>query len=88
GIDGLPASTPARVVATLAAQIAHTVQWHGVLTQAVERGARVFLELGPGTALARMLRDGFPQCEARAVEDFQTLEGVAEWVRAAIARTD
>ncbi len=86
GIDGLPVTTAARVAATLAAQIAHTVQWHYALTQAVERGARVFLELGPGGALARMLRDGFPGCEARAVEDFQTLEGVAEWVAGACAR--
>lgn len=86
GVDGLPVATGARVVATLAAQIAHTVRWHHVLAQAVERGARVFLELGPGRALARMTRDGFPGCEARAVEDFRTLEGVAEWVAGACAR--
>jgi [acyl-carrier-protein] S-malonyltransferase len=81
GVDAQPVRAPARVRTTLAAQIAATVQWQAVITQALERGATVFLELGPGTALARMARELAPQSQARSVEDFQTLEGVAEWVR-------
>ncbi|WP_434212803.1 malonate decarboxylase subunit epsilon [[Pseudomonas] boreopolis] len=86
GVDAQPARTPARVRDTLAAQIATTVRWRQAMAQALERGATVFLELGPGSALARMARELAPQAEARSVEDFQTLEGVAEWVQRACAR--
>src|SRR5690606_38778811 len=69
GIDAQPARTPARVRDTLAAQIATTVRWRQAMAQALERGATVFLELGPGSALARMARELAPQAEARSVED-------------------
>jgi [acyl-carrier-protein] S-malonyltransferase len=62
------------------------VQWQQVLAQAVERGGKVFLELGPGSALSRRVRELHPQLQARSVEDFRTLEGVREWVDAACAR--
>jgi [acyl-carrier-protein] S-malonyltransferase len=86
GIDGGSVVDVARVVHTLAAQIARTVQWQQVLAQAVERGGKVFLELGPGSALSRRVRELHPQLQARSVEDFRTLEGVREWVDAACAR--
>lgn len=86
GIDGSSVVDVARVVHTLAAQIARTVQWQQVLAQAVERGGKVFLELGPGSALGRRVRELHPQLQARSVEDFRTLEGVREWVDAACAR--
>lgn len=86
GLDGLPATTRERAIATLTAQITHPLQWHYALAQAVERGARVFLDLGPGRALSKMVRDAFPHCETRAVEDFSTLDGVSRWVEAACAR--
>lgn len=86
GVDGRRVATPDQVRSTLAAQIAHTVQWQGVMQQAVERGARVFLELGPGSALSRLARELHPQLQARSVEDFHTLEGVVEWVETACAR--
>ena len=86
GIDGRSVGDVARVMHTLAAQIAQTVQWQQVLDQAVERGGKVFLELGPGAALSRRVRELHPQLQARSVEDFRTLEGVREWVDAACAR--
>lgn len=86
GIDGRLVGDVERVVATLSAQIAQPLQWQTVLQQAVERGGRVFLELGPGAALSRRARELHPQLEARSVEDFQTLEGVLEWVDRACAR--
>ena len=86
GIDGRSVGDVARVVHALAAQIAQTVQWQQVLDQAVERGGKVFLELGPGAALSRRVRELHPQLQARSVEDFRTLEGVREWVDAACAR--
>ncbi len=86
GMDGRSVGDVARVAHTLAAQIAQTVQWQQVLDQAVERGGKVFLELGPGSALSRRVRELHPQLQARSVEDFRTLEGVQEWVDATCER--
>ncbi|MGO1071939.1 malonate decarboxylase subunit epsilon [Lysobacter sp. CA199] len=85
-IDARSATTRDRVIDTLSAQIAQPLLWHDALIQAWERGARVFLELGPGNALARMIGPEFEGCQARSVEDFKTLDGVREWVATACAR--
>ncbi|MFC7519890.1 malonate decarboxylase subunit epsilon [Xanthomonas populi] len=86
GIDARAVTTQALAVDTLAAQIAQTVRWHDVLVQAAERGARVFLELGPGSALARMARAVLPGCEERSVDEFHGTQGVVAWVNAACER--
>lgn len=86
GIDGRSVVTVEQVRRSLAEQIEQTVQWQTVMQQAVEHGARVFLELGPGSALSRRARELHPQLQARSVEEFHTLEGVLEWVQAACAR--
>lgn len=71
---------------SLAAQLSQTIEWAQVMRQAFERGARVFLQLGPGTALARMVASAYPCCEVRAVEEFQHLDGAAAWVQHALDR--
>ncbi|WP_439450543.1 malonate decarboxylase subunit epsilon [Stenotrophomonas sp. ATs4] len=86
GIDARPVRDTAAVVHTLSAQLAQTIEWAQVMRQAFERGARVFLQLGPGNALARMVAPAYPCCEVRAVEEFQSLEGAAAWVRSALQR--
>ena len=86
GIDARPVRDRATVVHTLSAQLAQTIEWAQVMRQAFERGARVFLQLGPGNALARMVAPSYPCCEVRAVEEFQSLEGAAAWVRSALER--
>ncbi|MDW7601630.1 malonate decarboxylase subunit epsilon, partial [Stenotrophomonas maltophilia] len=86
GIDARPVRDRAMAVHTLSAQLAQTIEWAQVMRQAFERGARVFLQLGPGNALARMVAPAYPCCEVRAVEEFQSLEGAAAWVRSALER--
>ncbi len=86
GIDARPVRDRAAAVHTLSAQLAQTIEWAQVMRQAFERGARVFLQLGPGNALARMIAPSYPCCEVRAVEEFQSLDGAAEWVRSALER--
>ncbi|HDS1634636.1 TPA: malonate decarboxylase subunit epsilon [Stenotrophomonas maltophilia] len=86
GIDARPVRDRATAVHTLSAQLAQTIEWAQVMRQAFERGARVFLQLGPGNALARMIAPAYPCCEVRAVEEFQSLEGAAAWVRSALER--
>ncbi|MEG0185634.1 MAG: acyltransferase domain-containing protein [Stenotrophomonas sp.] len=86
GIDARPVRDSVAVVHTLSAQLAQTIEWAQVMRQAFERGARVFLQLGPGNALARMVAPAYPCCEVRAVEDFQSLDGAAAWVRNTLER--
>jgi [acyl-carrier-protein] S-malonyltransferase len=86
GIDARPVRDTAAVVHTLSAQLAQSIEWAQVMRQLYERGARVFLQVGPGTALARMVAADYPCCEVRAVEEFQHLDGAAAWVHSALAR--
>lgn len=86
GIDARPVRDRAAVAQTLSAQLAQTIEWDQVMRQLFERGARVFLQLGPGTALARMVAADYPCCEVRAVEEFQHLDGAADWVHGALDR--
>ncbi len=55
------------------------IDWAGCLEACVEAGASVFLELGPGSALARMAESvaGRP---ARSIEQFRTADGVRDWL--------
>ncbi|WP_313435314.1 malonate decarboxylase subunit epsilon [Stenotrophomonas sp.] len=86
GIDARPVRDRAAAVHSLSAQLAQTIEWAQVMRQAFERGARVFLQLGPGNALARMVAPSYPCCEVRAVEEFQSLDGAAAWIRSALER--
>lgn len=86
GIDARPVRDRAAMVHTLSAQLVQTIEWTQVMRQLFERGARVFLQLGPGTALARMVASSYPCCEVRAVEEFKHLEGAADWVHGALER--
>jgi len=86
GINARPVRDRAALEHSLSAQLAQTIEWAQLMRQAFERGARVFLQLGPGTALARMVASAYPCCEVRAVEEFQRLEGAAAWVDAALGR--
>jgi [acyl-carrier-protein] S-malonyltransferase len=40
----------------------------------------VALELGPGSALARMLQARHPQIACRSVADFRSLDGIISWL--------
>ena len=86
GIDARLVRDAAVARHSLAAQLSQTIEWAQVMRQAFERGARVFLQLGPGTALARMVASAYPCCEVRAVEEFQHLDGAAAWVHRALDR--
>lgn len=69
-----------RGVPGLAAQIATTIDWAATMEALVERGVRQVLELGPGTALADIARAAYPMLDARSIDDFRSLEGVAAWI--------
>jgi [acyl-carrier-protein] S-malonyltransferase len=81
GIDARRVATRERAIATLSTQVAATIEWGECLVALHERGCRVYLELPPGRALSRMVRDRFDDVDARAVEEFRDLAAVAAWVR-------
>jgi [acyl-carrier-protein] S-malonyltransferase len=82
GIDALFVTTRQRAIATLAAQLSQTIEWSRCMEALYERGCRVFFELGPGSAMSRIAREVLPgDAEARALADFRTLDGAANWLR-------
>jgi [acyl-carrier-protein] S-malonyltransferase len=80
GIDGSAVRDIRSGLDKLAAQISHTVQWAACLEACIEAGASVFLELGPGRALAEMAASAHPEIAARSLADFRTLQGVRTWL--------
>ena len=86
GIDGTPVLTRERAADVLSRQLADTVAWSACLDGLVEMGCTALLELGPGSGLARMARDAYPELEVRSVEEFRSLDGVAVWASRAVSR--
>lgn len=84
-IDAAWVRTRERAIATLASQVAQTIEWSQCLDALYERGCRVFLELGPGQALSRMVRERFDDAEARAVDEFRSFAAIAAWAARARA---
>jgi [acyl-carrier-protein] S-malonyltransferase len=72
--DGLEAA------ALLARQTANTIRWTDCLDAIAEARIDVALELGPGNALSRMLRERHPQIACRSVADFRSVKGIVAWV--------
>jgi [acyl-carrier-protein] S-malonyltransferase len=80
GTTGAPIRRRAEAVAALSSQLARRLEWARCLAAAAELGCTVFLELGPGSALARMAAELLPGAAARSVADFRTADGAAGWV--------
>ncbi|WP_296706163.1 acyltransferase domain-containing protein [Rhodoblastus sp.] len=85
GISGAPVFAPAPAREALSAQLAQTIDWAACLDGLRERGCTVLLELGPGAGLARMARDRMPDIPARSVAEFNSLDGVLDWVARQLA---
>ena len=80
GLDGSAVLDIASGADKLARQLSATVRWDICLDAAVERGASLFLELGPGRALAEMAASAYPTIPARSTEDFRSAVGVCAWL--------
>ena len=80
GVSGSVVRTREQAISALGQQISQPINWLACMRAAVEMGCGVMLELGPGNALAKMLQELFPEVKVRSVEDFRSLEGVADWV--------
>jgi [acyl-carrier-protein] S-malonyltransferase len=83
GIDAAEVREPARAVETLSRQLAEKIRWLACMDAAAEAGVTVALELGPGSALSKMLQNRHPHIATRAVADFRTLDGIRRWLERA-----
>jgi len=84
GVDGMPVHTRDGAIEALSRQIHTTIDWATCLQTLTELGCTALLELGPGSALARLARDALPHLPARSVADFRSLGGVAAWVASSL----
>jgi [acyl-carrier-protein] S-malonyltransferase len=80
GIDAEPVRDKDAAVSHLSRQLAETILWTECLDACAERGITAALELGPGSALSKMLSARHPCIECRSVADFRTLDGIRNWL--------
>jgi [acyl-carrier-protein] S-malonyltransferase len=79
GVSGAVVRTREDAILALARQISQPINWLACLQTAIEMGVGVFLELGPGNALSKMLQEIAPDAKVRSTEDFRSLQGIAAW---------
>ncbi len=79
GLSGARVRQAEMAAQSLAQQLAAPVRWADCMDTLAEAGINVVLELGPGGALAHMMQARHPQIECRALADFSTLAGAAQW---------
>jgi [acyl-carrier-protein] S-malonyltransferase len=80
GIDGSTVFVAHAGIEKLARQIRQTVNWAACMASCREAGVTKAIELGPGSALANMMRSFMPDCDAHSVAEFKSLAGVAHWM--------
>ncbi|MFC0170070.1 ACP S-malonyltransferase [Pseudoduganella danionis] len=80
GISAISVRDQATAVDQLARQLAAPIRWSACMDAAAEAGISYALELGPGSALSRMLQQRHPQISTRSVADFRTLDGILRWL--------
>ncbi|WP_019142606.1 ACP S-malonyltransferase [Noviherbaspirillum massiliense] len=80
GVLGEAVSRKEQAIATLARQLEETIRWKDCMDACAEAGITVALELGPGSALSRMLQARHPDIACRSIADFRSAAGVGAWV--------
>ncbi|MFZ6638217.1 ACP S-malonyltransferase [Undibacterium sp. TC4M20W] len=81
GINAEKVTKAVCIRSSLQAQLTQTIQWHACMDAMAESGISYALELGPGSALSKMLQARHPQIACRSIADFRSLEGVVHWVQ-------
>jgi len=80
GGDGSRISPVAKSADRLAAQIAAPIDWAAVLEALVELGVDQVLDLGPGHALADMMRGAYPEIRSYSADAFRSAAGLRDWL--------
>ena len=72
--------TPAPEVGLCTARGARLVDWSATLESLAELGITRVLDLGPGHALAELMRSFRPDIRCYAADGFHTLDGLRNWL--------
>ena len=67
-------------VEQLSRQMAEKIRWLACMDACAEAGITYALELGPGSALTKMLQARHPHINTRSIADFRTLDGIRKWL--------
>jgi [acyl-carrier-protein] S-malonyltransferase len=78
--SGVLSRQPDELRQALSRQLASTVQWASCMDAIAERQISCVLEIGAGSALARMWNERHPGIPARSLDDFQHLAGALDWI--------
>ncbi|NEX63102.1 ACP S-malonyltransferase [Noviherbaspirillum galbum] len=68
----------------LSRQLAEPIRFKDCLDAVAESGVTAAFELGPASALSRMLRQAHPHIACRSVCDFRTVDGAIQWMGRAL----
>lgn len=80
GVTAQVVRSQQEATATMLRQLTETIHWVSCMDALAEQGITVALELGPGTALSRLLGQRHPYIECRSLADFRTLGGALTWL--------
>ncbi len=83
GLDGAAVFDLEAGLDKLALQIRQTVDWGACMDQCRAAGVSKIIELGPGTALVRLMKAVMPDCDIHGVAEFRSLDGLKRWIRTA-----
>ncbi len=70
---------PAMFIGAVCDQLHTTIRWDLCIEAALSCGTRTFLELGPGSTLARTILARDPTIAARSIDEFSSLSDAAIW---------
>jgi [acyl-carrier-protein] S-malonyltransferase len=73
-VDAQPKSTTGDAIDALIGQVSRPVRWEDVVKRLVAEGARTFVELGPGTVLAGLIKKIDRSVTVYSVEDATGLD--------------
>jgi [acyl-carrier-protein] S-malonyltransferase len=80
-VDAEPKRAAAAAIEALVAQVSRPVQWEAVVRRLIADGATTFLELGPGTVLAGLIRKIDRGVRVMSIEDPKGLEAAMAGLR-------
>jgi [acyl-carrier-protein] S-malonyltransferase len=83
GISAMTVIDMAQAVEQLSRQLAEKIRWLACMDACAEAGITYALELGPGSALTKMMQTRHPHINTRSIADFRTLDGIRKWLERA-----
>ena len=81
GIDGDTVFDVHTGADKLARQIHQTIDWAACMESCQAVGVTKVVELGPGSALARLMREVMPEGDVHSLSEFHSLPGFEQWLR-------